>query len=248
MQDRIECHVVSGEVFEGQIDATAFGVFGNVAENVGELEGDAGFLGQFFCGRIGVAEDADADEADDRRDEIAILIEIGEGRVGVGSLGGDCFKIYVVPAMSSSRRLRGMLKRCVASRTAMKTGSSVAPVCDAPRQAAMPLLEIVAALFAGNALVIGKVVGLAHEGVDRANGVAARLRKGDEGVVEILGFPFGDGPAGCVRGVQCDGLRHLLRQAALPLDTPRRRNGRNFPLTARSASGAWFVWKWQGGR
>ncbi len=110
-----ERHVVSGEVFEGQIDATALGVFGYVAEDVGELEGDAGFLGEFFCGRIGVAEDADADEADDRRDEIAVLIEVGEGRVGVGSVAGIGFEIgrgagneFVEKAERDVEALRGI--------------------------------------------------------------------------------------------------------------------------------------------
>ena len=48
MQDGIERDVVRGEIFEGKIDAAALGVFGYVAQDVGELEGDAGFLGEFF--------------------------------------------------------------------------------------------------------------------------------------------------------------------------------------------------------
>ena len=85
---------------------------------------------------------------------------------------------------------------------------STAPCC-------LPLLEIEAALFAGNAFVIGEVVSLAHESIDGANSVPARLRKGDEGVVEILGFPFGDCPAGCVRGVQWNALAASLASSGL---------------------------------
>ena len=128
-----------------------------------------------------------------------------------------------------------MLKRWVASRTAMKTGSCGCAGLRGAVPGCLPLLEILAALFARNALVVGEVVGLAHEGVDGADGVAARLGKGDEGVVEILGFAFGDGPAiayasssviAC--GISC------VKQPSL-LILPRRRNGRNLPLTARSA-------------
>ena len=77
-------YVVGGEIFEGEIDAVACGVFLHVAEDVGELEGDAGFFGEFFGAGIGVAEDADADQADDGGDEVAVVIEVGEGGVGVG--------------------------------------------------------------------------------------------------------------------------------------------------------------------
>ena len=99
----------------------------------------------------------------------------------------------------------------------MKTGSCGCAGLRGAAPCGLPLLEIVAALFARNALVIGEIVGLAHEGVDGADGVAARLGKGDEGVVEILGFAFGDGPAGCVGLVQCDRLQSSLASSRLTL-------------------------------
>src|SRR5438067_1205824 len=67
------------------VDALAVYVFLDVAENVGELEGDAGLFGEGFGARIGVAEDADADEANNRSDEIAVAIEVLEGFVGLDS-------------------------------------------------------------------------------------------------------------------------------------------------------------------
>ena len=42
---------VAVEVFEGQIDAAALGVFADVAKDVGELEGEAGFFGELFGAR-----------------------------------------------------------------------------------------------------------------------------------------------------------------------------------------------------
>ena len=89
MKYRIESDVVRGEVFEGQIDAATLGIFGYVAQDVGELKSYAGFFGQLFSGGIAVAEDANADEADDRCDEIAVLIEVGKGCVGVGRVSAD---------------------------------------------------------------------------------------------------------------------------------------------------------------
>ncbi len=71
------------EIFEGKIDAAALEIFTNVAQDVGELEGDAGFLRELFGAQVGVAEDADADESDDGGNEIAVAVEIVEGGVGV---------------------------------------------------------------------------------------------------------------------------------------------------------------------
>ncbi len=50
MEYCIEGHVVGGEIFEREIDAATLCIFGYVAQDVGELEGDAGFFGQFFSG------------------------------------------------------------------------------------------------------------------------------------------------------------------------------------------------------
>ena len=126
MKQRIERYSVVLEVFERQIDAVARCVLGDVAQNVGQLEGNSGLLRQLFSAQIAVAEDADADQTDDRGDEIAVAVEIGEGFVGLGSAGGSVVKSRVTPATSSSSSESGIAKRCVASRTARNTGSMVA--------------------------------------------------------------------------------------------------------------------------
>ena len=69
---------VLAEHVGGEIDAAAVGIFLDVAKDVGELEGDAGVDGELVGAAVGVAEDADADEADDRGYEIAVVIERGE--------------------------------------------------------------------------------------------------------------------------------------------------------------------------
>ena len=62
-------HGEVGEHVEGKVEAAALGVLFHIAEDVGELEGDAGLLGEWLGAGVGVAEDADADEADDGGDE-----------------------------------------------------------------------------------------------------------------------------------------------------------------------------------
>src|SRR5579863_9069866 len=47
-------------------------------------------------------------------------------------------------------------------------------------------------LFARHALVIGQIIGLAHERVDRADRVAPCFRERDKRIVKILGFALGD--------------------------------------------------------
>ena len=63
--------------------------------------------------------------------------------------------------------------------------AALVPCCE-------PRIEAAPALLARQALVVGQIVGLAHEGVDGADGVAALKGQRDEGVIEILGFALGD--------------------------------------------------------
>ena len=94
VQQRIERDVVRGQILKRQIDAVALRILGYIAQNVGELKCDAGFFRELFSGRIGVAEDANADQAHDGCDQIAVAIEIVEGRVGVGLVCGGVLQIH----------------------------------------------------------------------------------------------------------------------------------------------------------
>ena len=94
-----------------------------------------------------------------------------------------------------------------------------------------------AALGARQGFVVGQVVGLAHEGIDGADGVAARIGERDKGVVEVLCLAFGDGPAVSVSRIQLG----IVGQAAfLQLCLPRRRWGKSLPQTARSISASFL--------
>ncbi len=76
-------HGIALEIFDWQINAAAFEVLADVTQDVGELEGDAGFFRQLFGAWVAVAEDADTDESNDGGYEIAVAVEIVEGCVGV---------------------------------------------------------------------------------------------------------------------------------------------------------------------
>jgi len=69
------------QVFDGQIDAATLEILANVAQDIRQLESDAGLLGKLLGTRVGVAEDADADQSHDGRDEIAVAIEMLKGRI-----------------------------------------------------------------------------------------------------------------------------------------------------------------------
>jgi hypothetical protein len=73
-EDAFGGDVVLAEHVGGEIDAAAVGVFLDVAKDVGELEGDAGVDGELVGAAVGVAEDADADEADDGCYEVAVVL------------------------------------------------------------------------------------------------------------------------------------------------------------------------------
>src|ERR1039458_9641294 len=84
MQQRIDRDSMVREILEGQINTVAGGVFGDIAEDVGELESDSGFFGELLRAQIFVTEDANANQADYRCDEVAVSIEIAKGLVGLG--------------------------------------------------------------------------------------------------------------------------------------------------------------------
>src|SRR5271154_5494795 len=74
-----------------------------------------------------------------------------------------------------------------------------------------PGFEFLTALGETQRGIVGKIVTLAHEGVNGAQGLALASRKHEEGVVEILGGGAGDAAA--------HGIRHdQLRRSWAPRD------------------------------
>ena len=79
---------------------------------------------------------------------------------------------------------------------ARKTGSFVRLAGMRRVPGGEPRVEVGAALLARQGFVVGEVVGVAHEGVDGADGVALGFGQGEKGVVEIFRLAAGDGGAG----------------------------------------------------
>src|SRR5262245_48291542 len=81
---REELLLVAGEarqVVEREVEPPAGGVLGDVAQDVRELECDAEIAGVVGCGGVPAAEDLDAQEPDGRGHQVAVLLELVEGRV-----------------------------------------------------------------------------------------------------------------------------------------------------------------------
>src|SRR5271156_2705391 len=90
-----------------------------------------------------------------------------------------------------------------------------------------PTVKCDAAIGDGMRFVVGEIVCLAHESVDRANRVPLARRQGNKGVVEILCLLARDCPAGRVRRLDLRG--HAGR---LGRETP----GKSLPHSARASS------------
>src|SRR5262249_7525568 len=74
--------VVAGEVVLREIEAAKAMVFGDIANDVGKLEGKAEFFGEIEGTRIAEAENVRASEANGAGHAVAILLEARKGGVG----------------------------------------------------------------------------------------------------------------------------------------------------------------------
>ncbi len=189
---------VRREIFQRKIDAIAARILCHVAQNVGELEGDARLFGQLLGARIGVAEDPDANQTHDRGHQITVAIEIGEGGVRVGSVRRGLIEVHGYAGDQFIQKFEWNMEARGASRTARKAGSTVEPPLADTAPLGQPASQAAAAFVAGEGFVVGQIVGLAHEGVDGADGIAARGWQRDKSVIEVLCLASGDDAAGSV--------------------------------------------------
>ena len=75
-QDFLFAHLAARQFRERQIDPAAFRIPADVAQNIRELQGFAEINRVIPAGRILVAENFDAEQPDDRRDPVAIQLEL----------------------------------------------------------------------------------------------------------------------------------------------------------------------------
>ncbi len=122
---------------------------------------------------------------------------------------------------------------------------------DGRMPAASHVFEAARRSSRGKAFVVGKIVGLAHEGVDGADGVAAFGGKRDEGVVEILGFALGDRAADGVGAMQCR-VRALesfrVKQPFLSIVSRGAETAAPCRQVRAGPARAWCVWRWPAAR
>ena len=191
--------VVALEIFLRDVDAAERVVVVDVANDVGELEGEAEFFGEVESALIGEAEDVRAGEADGAGDAVAIFAEAVEGGViangeihlGAGDEVVEIARGHVVAAHGvheSGENFGGALGSC---------GGRQRRAGDGGVERGAPAGE--AFLFDGDVFAfVGDVVDEAHEGVEGDDAVAAGFREEEEGVIEIAVGGFGDLQAGLV--------------------------------------------------
>lgn len=184
------------EVFEGEVDAAGVaGVLADIAKDVGELEGVAEMEGVFLGVGMAVAEDFDADEADDGGDLVAVMEEFFEGlEAGAAEVAGDAVDEFGEEGgieVVFGGEGEDFVEEGIGAGGAVKDG-------------VFPGLELGFSLGDGVGFFVCDVVDDAAEGVEGDHVPAAFGGEGEEGEGEIgpgaLGdFSGGGGAAGHAR-------------------------------------------------
>src|SRR5258708_10471290 len=185
---------------------------------------------------MGVAEDVDADQANDGGNSVAINFEVVEGAVldgeacvliagyGVDDIHGGAHGKFVEQAgwdrVSALRIGEGEENGIVVGLTLLHAV-----------QCGEPGVELEAAFIEDEGGVVGDIVAAAHEGVDGAQGFALALGQDQKGVVEIFGVGAGDTAAYRIRHLE-------LRRGGSPRDQDLLCScaHSNFPRAARATS------------
>ena len=181
----------AGEFVGGQIDAAAVGVFAEVAEDIGELHGDA----ELFGVGEGVAAEADDvahHQADDAGDAVAEQAEFGE--VGVAG----AFEVHAHTLDEFERVLLGEAGLAAGVFEQHQDGAVDGLAVHDGEELLAPGFELAAGGFHVRVLV-DDVVGGAAEPVDAVGGLSQMRREEAGGEVEAF-----------------RALRRRLRRALLP--------------------------------
>ena len=172
------------EVFEGEVDATGVaGVLADVAQDVGELEGVAEMEGVFLGVGMAVAEDFDADEADDGGDLVAVVEEFFEGlEAGASEVAGDAVDEF-------GEQSRGEVVFGGEGEDFVEQGIGAGGTVQ---EGVFPGLELGFALGDGVGFFVGDVIDDAAEGVEGDHVPAAFGGEGEQGEGEIGPGALGD--------------------------------------------------------
>ena len=170
-------HAKTPQIFGGQIHAAAIGVFADVPQNVGQLEGDAARFGQRQGGGRVEAKDVNGGQPHHRGHLIAIEPELVERLEATGLQVRD-------HAIDHGAEI--VVRDAEAANRVMERRPD-----GMPAEAALErLLEFPPPALEGRARgarLVAQIVAVAHEGIDSAHGFALLRGEQQEGVVEILG-------------------------------------------------------------
>src|SRR5690242_15029926 len=176
MQDVGRRHAEAREVLYRQVDAVLASVFAHVANDVGQLKGDAEVLRIVERALIAIAEDAGREKADDARNAIAVRLEARP--VEVARLA----QIHL-HAVDDFLQARGREAELLAMRLERTRHGMVRLAGEERGDFAAPPRE----LRGGDLwleLLIHYVIDFAAERVERGDGAAALRRQKQERVVE----------------------------------------------------------------
>src|SRR5271157_3328713 len=213
------------KIFAWQIHPAQVGIFSYVANDIGELKSDAGLLRQLFRTRIAIAKNADADQAHNRSDVVAVIVKLVEGLVlQLRNLAVGCclraghihrgplhqlfqqIQLDVVPLLRISQRKQHGIVGALTGR-------------NAP-QRVHPFLKLLPALLLRKRWIVSDVIGAPHKGIHRRDRIALLAGKDEEPIVKILGCRARDVPADRIRSPQ---LQRVFAHS-------------NFPMAARATS------------
>lgn len=177
------------EVFQGEVDPTAGGVFAEVAENVGDLKSDAEGDGHAFSGfPAAISPDVDACQPDDAGDAVTVFVELPEIVEGSG------FEVLLLPSDGCIKERR---RHAIAGDEVGEGGpDGVCRVAEGCIGVAgedgvgllAPVIELLSATRGGPAVfAVGDVVDEAVEGVKREHRRTLGFREQAQAVIKVAG-------------------------------------------------------------
>ena len=180
LQYLLRRHAKAREFLQREIDTPALGVRPHVTQDVGELKGLAQIHGVVARARVGVAKNLDAQQTDHGSNAIAVLLQLGVGLVALDvevHLHAPDQIIEQLEAQPGMRADDG-LQFAVHGELRRAAGAG-------PAQVLAPGRQLGAARFHGHGFLVGHVIHLATEGVERGHAVALGLGQQDEGEREV---------------------------------------------------------------
>src|SRR5271157_899614 len=213
------------KIFAWQIHPPQVGIFSYITNDIGELKRNAGLLRQLFRARIAIAKNADADQAHNRSDVVAVVVKLVEGFVlQLRNMAVRCgFRakhIHRGPLHQLLQQIEWDVVPLLRIRQRKQHGIVAALASSDAPQRVHPFLELLPSLLLRKRWIVRDVVGAPHEGIHCRDRIAFLDGKNEEAIVKILGCRARDVPADRICSPQ---LQRVFAHS-------------NFPMAARATS------------